>query len=87
MTNRAVAELERLHDGTVKALDAIYMQQQVAEAGLPAPRAIGVDEIAIRPSACIAASQQQDAELAGISAIPTITKSNARHGSRKKRLR
>ena len=86
MTNRAVAELERLHDGTVKALDTIYMQQ-VAEAGLPAPRAIGVDEIAIRPSACIAASQQQDAELAGISAIPTITKSNARHGSRKKRLR
>ena len=48
MTNKAVAEVERLHDSTVKDLDKIYMQQQVARAGLPAPRAIGVDEIAIR---------------------------------------
>ena len=48
MTNKAVAELERLHDSTVKELDKIYMQKQVAQAGLPAPRAIGVDEIAIR---------------------------------------
>ena len=48
MTNKAVAEAERIHDSTVKALDTIYMQQQVARAGLPAPRAIGVDEIAIR---------------------------------------
>ena len=32
----------------MKALDTLYLQQQVAEAGLPAPRAIGVDEIAIR---------------------------------------
>jgi transposase len=48
MTNKAVAELERLHDSTVKDLDKIYMQKQVAQAGLPAPRAIGVDEIAIR---------------------------------------
>lgn len=50
MTNPAVAvaEAERLHDSTVKDLDTIYMQQQVARAGLPAPRAIGVDEIAIR---------------------------------------
>ena len=48
MTNKAVAEAERIHDSTVKNLDTIYMQQQVAHAGLPAPRAIGVDEIAIR---------------------------------------
>ena len=48
MTNTAVAQAERLHDSTVKDLDRIYMQQQVARAGLPAPRAIGVDEIAIR---------------------------------------
>ena len=48
MTNTAVAKAERLHDSTVKDLDRIYLQQQVARAGLPAPRAIGVDEIAIR---------------------------------------
>ena len=48
MTNKAVGELERLHHSTVKDLDKIYMHQQVARAGLPAPRAIGVDEIAIR---------------------------------------
>jgi len=48
MTHTAVAEAERLHDRTVKDLDTIYMPRQVARAGLPAPRAIGVDEIAIR---------------------------------------
>ncbi len=48
MTNKAVAEIERLHHSTVKDLDKLYMQQQVKRAGLPAPRAIGVDEIAIR---------------------------------------
>ena len=48
MTNTTVAKAERLHDSTVKDLDRIYMQQQVARAALPAPRAIGVDEIAIR---------------------------------------
>ena len=48
MTNKAVAELERLHDSTVKNLDKIYMARQVARAGTPAPRVIGVDEIAIR---------------------------------------
>ena len=36
--------MERLHHGTVKALDTLYMQEQVDRA-LPAPRAIGVDEI------------------------------------------
>jgi len=48
MSNKAVAELERLHDSTVKKLDTIYMAKQVALAGTPAPRVIGVDEIAIR---------------------------------------
>ena len=48
MTTTAVAEAARIHDRTVKTLDTIYLQQQVARAGLPAPRAIGVDEIAIR---------------------------------------
>lgn len=48
MTNKAVAELERLHDSTVKDLDKVYMQKQIARAGTPAPRVIGVDEIAIR---------------------------------------
>jgi len=48
MTNKAVAELEHLHESTVKDLDKAYMQKQVERAGTPAPRAIGVDEIAIR---------------------------------------
>jgi len=48
MTNTAVAKAERLHDSTVKDLDTLYMQRQITRAGLPAPRAIGVDEIAIR---------------------------------------
>jgi transposase len=48
MTNTAVAELERIHEHTVKDLDKVYMQKQIAKAGTPAPRAIGVDEIAIR---------------------------------------
>jgi transposase len=48
MTNKAVAELERLHGSTVKTLDKMYMKKQVVRAGTPAPRVIGVDEIAIR---------------------------------------
>jgi transposase len=48
MPNKAVAELERLHDSTVKDLDKIYMSKQVELAGPPAPRVIGVDELAIR---------------------------------------
>lgn len=48
MTNKAVAELEHLHDSTVKDLDKLYMQKQVARAGMPAPRVIGVDELSIR---------------------------------------
>jgi transposase len=48
MTNKAVAELEGLHHSTVKDLDKLYMRQQVARAGQPAPRVIGLDEISIR---------------------------------------
>lgn len=48
MTNKAVAELERLHDSTVKELDKLYMQKQVARSGTPAPRVIGIDELSIR---------------------------------------
>ena len=48
MTNKAVAETERLHHTTVKNLDKLYMAQQLERTPLPAPRAIGVDEIAIR---------------------------------------
>jgi transposase len=48
MTNKAVAEAERIHESTVKDLDKIYMRKQIALAGAPAPRAIGVDEISIR---------------------------------------
>lgn len=32
----------------MKDLDTLYMQQQVAHTDLPAPRAIGIDEISIR---------------------------------------
>jgi transposase len=48
MSNKAVAEMERLHHSTVKDLDKLYMQKQVDLAGLPAPRAVGIDEISIR---------------------------------------
>lgn len=48
MTNKAVADSELLHHSTVKDLDKLYMQEQVEKAGVPAPRAIGVDEIYIR---------------------------------------
>ena len=33
MTNKAVAEVERLHDSTVKDLSKLYMQEQVRRAG------------------------------------------------------
>ena len=48
MSNKAVAELERLHDSTVKDLSKLYMQEQVRRAGRLKPRAIGIDEIAVR---------------------------------------
>ena len=48
MTVKAVAEDEHLHHTTVKDLDKLYMAKQVARAGHPAPRVIGIDEISIR---------------------------------------
>lgn len=48
MTIKAVAEVERLHHSTVKDLDKRYMVAQLARAGTPTPRVIGIDEIAIR---------------------------------------
>ena len=48
MPNKVVAQRERLHHGTVKDLDKLYMQAQGERAGFAAPRAIGIDEISIR---------------------------------------
>ena len=48
MPNKAVAETEHLHQGSVKELDKLYMREQVERAGLPTPRAIGIDEISHR---------------------------------------
>ena len=47
------AEQSRRRDGAPapqygEDLDKLYMQKQVDLAGLPAPRAIGIDEISIR---------------------------------------
>ncbi len=46
--NKRVSDMERLHHSAVKDLDKLYMQKQVELAGLPAPRAVGIDEISIR---------------------------------------
>ena len=46
-TNKAVGLREHLHHSTVKDLDKLYIARQVARAGTPAPRVIGVDEISI----------------------------------------
>ncbi len=48
MTNTAVAQVEHLHDSTLKDRDTLYMQRQVAAAVRPAPRVIGVDALSIR---------------------------------------
>ena len=48
MTNKAVGEIERLHHTTVKDLDKLYMAEQLKRSPMPAPRAVGIDEIAIR---------------------------------------
>jgi transposase len=47
MSNKAVAEMERLHDSTVKDLPNLCMTERVLRAGAPAPPAIRIDEIAI----------------------------------------
>ena len=45
---RDVAKELRLDWDTVKTLEMQYMRAQIARAGRPAPRAIGIDEIAVR---------------------------------------
>src|ERR1700736_1690866 len=47
-TIKDVAKELALDWHTVKALEMQYMQAQLARAGTPAPRAIGIDEISIR---------------------------------------
>jgi transposase len=46
-TVRAVAEELRLEWRTVKDLDKQYMREQLRRAGCPAPRVIGIDEVAV----------------------------------------
>jgi transposase len=46
-TVRAVAEELHLNWHTVKELDKQYMREQLRRAGCPAPRVIGIDEIAV----------------------------------------
>jgi transposase len=48
MSNKAVAQLLRLHEHTVKDLDTHYMQAWLAKTPQPAPRVIGVDELSIK---------------------------------------
>ena len=48
-TVKDVAEEMDLHWTTVKDIDKLYMQEQLAIAGPPEPEAIGIDEIAIGP--------------------------------------
>jgi transposase len=45
-TIQAIADELRLHWTTVKELDKQYMREQLRRAGNPAPRVIGIDEIA-----------------------------------------
>lgn len=47
-TIKEVAEELHLDWGSVKELDKQYMRAQLARAGTPAPKAIGIDEISIR---------------------------------------
>jgi transposase len=47
-TVKEIADELRLDWDTVKTLDMQYMRAQLAKAGRPAPKAIGIDEISIR---------------------------------------
>lgn len=47
-TTKDVALERNLDWDTVKALEKQYMRAQLAKAGTPGPKAIGVDEISIR---------------------------------------
>ena len=49
-TVRAIAEELHLDWETVKELDKQYMREQLRRAGCPAPRVIGIDEIAVAES-------------------------------------
>jgi len=48
MTIKDVAEELNLDWHTVKDLDKEYMKEQLRRAGVPAPTAIGIDEVSIR---------------------------------------
>jgi transposase len=48
-TIQAIAEELHLNWHTVKELDKQYMREQLCRAGCPAPRVIGIDEIAVGP--------------------------------------
>ena len=47
-TIKDIAEELRLHWETIKTLEMQYMRAQLARAGTPGPKAIGIDEISIR---------------------------------------
>lgn len=47
MTNKAVAELLRLDQESVKELDKIYMKQLLVKHAVAAPRVLGIDELSI----------------------------------------
>jgi len=47
-TIKDIAEALNLHWETIKTLEMQYMQAQLAKAGAPGPKAIGIDEISIR---------------------------------------
>ena len=47
-TIKDIAEEFKLHWETIKTLEMQYMRAQVAKAGTPGPKAIGIDEISIR---------------------------------------
>ena len=47
-TIKDVAEEFRLHWETIKTLEMQYMRAQLAKAGTPGPKAIGIDEVSIR---------------------------------------
>ena len=47
-TIKEVAEECHLHWETIKTLEMQYMRTQLAKAGMPGPKAVGIDEISIR---------------------------------------
>ena len=53
---RDVARKFRLDWHTVKSLDKQYMAEQIKRAGMPGPKAIGINEITIRKVSTCASS-------------------------------